>query len=316
MGGLRPTPHSLPTGSRLPKCVGPVCRPPSIHLARIAQHWLAGDLRAPSRGSIPGVPLPQCASPFRVPQGAAPHAPLDPLGSASLEAGWTPKFPRGCRKAGEERAWGAWRGPRTAALSLTWAAPPWTARGAARSSHQPPPAAATATATSRALPYASPPRIPVRMARVRASCKGRARQHVLEQVRGRRGRSTPVPRVPSTSLSSGPPQTLSTEKCLGAPQIRQVVPLEPSGNCQLSSVPSLPGQASTICTVPHTFLPCQVSSPVALLLSEFQTLLWLPLLCCRPYSHCHPSGLWLPPAPPTPHVPFPVPGTALAHTAY
>lgn len=271
-----------------------------------------GNLRSPSRGSIPGVPLPQCASPFRVPQGAAPHAPLDPLGSASLEAGWTPKFPRGCRKAGEERAWGAWRGPWTAALSLTWAAPPWTARGAARSRHQPPPAAATAT--SRALPYASPPRIPVRMARVRASCKGRARQHVLEQVRGRRGRSTPVPRVPSTSLSSGPPQTLSTEKCLGAPQIRQVVPLEPSGNCQLSSVPSLPGQASTICTVPHTFLPCQVSSPVALLLSEFQTLLWLPLLCCRPYSPCHPGYGCR--QPPPLHVPFPVPGTALAHTAY
>lgn len=177
---------------------------PPIYLARLALHWLAGDCRAPSLDSIPGVPLPQCASPVRVPQSAPRDAPLNPL-DCIPGGGDNPEVSRGRRAAGEEHARGVRRGgPWTAAVPLTWAAPPRTGRGGR--SEQPRAAATAATATtaataaSRALSCAFPPRIPVRMARARANCKGRAR-HVLEQVGGRWGRSPQALRVPGTSWS-------------------------------------------------------------------------------------------------------------------
>lgn len=290
-------------------------RPSPVHLAYIALHWLVGDRRTPSRGSIPGVPLPQCASLFCVPQGVPGDAPLNPLDSAFPEAGRTPKFPGGAEGLERSARGECGGGPRTAAVSLTWAAPPRTGRGG-RS--EPPRAAATAAAAaSRSPPCASSPRIPVRMARARAGCKGRAR-HVLEQVGGRWGRSPPALRVPGTSRSSGPPQTVSSGKCLGAHQIWQVVPLEPSGNRQLLCCPlpprpglhhlhhtaHLPGLPNLI-----SAWPCSSESSKAFHGS--------PLRPCLLSSICHPE-LWPPQCPLSPE-PFLSPGTTActsAHTAW
>lgn len=245
---LAPGPSSR---DRDPKCERvPRADTPPIHLACIALHWLAGDRRhraaAPSRVSPCRSAHPHSASP-RVLRGCAPQSPRLCIPGG----GEDPEVSRGCRGAGEEctrRVGGGVPG-------LQRCHSPGRLRlgqgtGAARSRHQPPPPPPRGLRRARprrASPCAWPGR--ARATRgARDTCWSRS---------GTDGDEAPgTPRAWHLPVL-GPPQTVSSGKCLGLPRYGR---LSLWNLLETANSSSLPGQASTICTTPHTCPVCQISS--------------------------------------------------------